>query len=230
MGKEEARGKSNGGEREGLEKVRKERKTGKALKREKNLPATRFSMVKERHASTLEKAGSEGKLDSAMASLCSHIAKTRDYFTSSGCSGRILLLGLVDRTKKNSYFHRKWHEEVRPDEVMKALKEETRGEVWLKMEPFIIHIGTNSLENARKLLALKDRSGIKRGGIIAARPGKFIVELIGTDELSVLVKKEGRVLAPGKFIREIVLEANRKMERNSERVKRFEEIVGEELK
>ena len=186
--------KSNGRKRENLKKTGKERRTGKALKREKNLPAARFSMVKQRHASTLEKAGREGKLDSAMAPLCGYIAKTKDYFTSSGCGGRILLLGLVDRTKKNSYFHRKWHGEVRPGEVIKALKEKTRGEVWLKMEPFIIHIGTNSLENARKLLALKDRSGIKRGGIISAKPGKFIVELIGTDELSVLVKKEGRVL------------------------------------
>jgi len=137
---------------------------------------------------------------------------------------------LLDRSKKNSSFHRKWHGKAKPGEVVKALGEETQGEIWLKMEPFIIHIGTNSLENARTLLSLKDKSGVKRGGIITAKPGKFIVELIGTEELAVMVKKDGRLLASEGFIREIVEEANRKIERNYERVKRFEEIVKKELK
>lgn len=196
----------------------------------KSVSRTRFSMVKKRHACTLKKAKEEKEIDKEMIGLCDFIAKTKNYFTSSGCSGRILLLGLIDRTKKNTYFHRKWHEKASPREVIKALKEKTKGEIWLKMEPFIAHIGTNSLENARKLLALKDKSGIKRGGIIVAKPGKFLVELIGTEELSVLVKKNNRILAPEEFIKEIVLEANKKMKRNYERLKKFERIVRKKLK
>ena len=197
---------------------------------EKNVAGTRFSMVKKRHKATLEKAIGKEKVDKAMVSLCGFIAGTEHYFTSSGCSGRILLLGLIDRTKKNSYFHRKWHGKAKPGEVIKALGEKTRGEIWLKMEPFIIHIGTNSLENARTLLALKDKAGVKRGGIIVAKPGKFIVELIGTEELSVMVKKDGKVLASLEFITETVEEANRKIGRNYERLEWFGKIARKELK
>ncbi|MEM0360167.1 MAG: hypothetical protein QXK06_02405 [Candidatus Diapherotrites archaeon] len=190
---------------------------------------TRFSMVKKRHAGTLQKAKEEGKIDKEMIGLCDYISSRKNFFTSSGCSGRILLLGLLDKSKKNSYFHRKWHEKVQPLEVIKALKEPTKGEIWLKMEPFIIHIGTNSLENAKKILSLKDKSGIKRGGIITAKPGKFIVELIGTEELAVLVKRGNKILAPEEFIKETVLEADKKIGFNYARVKEFEKIVRKEL-
>ncbi len=199
------------------------------MKEEKTVEKTRFSMVKKRHAATLQKAKDEQKIDTAMVGLCDFISGTKNFFTSSGCSGRILLLGLIDRSKKNSYFHRKWHEKAKAREVIKALEEETKGEIWLKMEPFIIHLGTNSLKNAVKLLSLKDKSGIKRGGIITAKPGKFIVELIGTEEISVLVKRGKKILASEAFIREIVREANKKIGLNRKRVEKFERIARKEL-
>ena len=200
------------------------------MKKKKDIASTRFSMVKKRHTDTLRKAEELGEIDNDMVSLCDYIASTKSFFTSSGCSGRILLLGLRDHSKKNSYFHGKWHYKVKPGEVINALKEKTTGEIWLKAEPFIVHIGTNSLANARKILALKNKSGMKRGGIIVAKKGKFIVELIGTDELAVMVKRGERILASEKFIRETVREANRKIERNYERLEKSEKIVRKELR
>ncbi|MFH1234266.1 MAG: hypothetical protein V1493_01505 [Candidatus Diapherotrites archaeon] len=197
---------------------------------EKKKSGARFEMVKKRHATTLKKAEDEKRIDKAMVGLCDFISGTENFFTSSGCSGRIILLGLKSRSKLDSRFHRKWHEQVEPEKVLEALEEETEGEIWLKMEPFIIHIGTNSLENAVKLLSLKDKSGIKRGGIITAKPGKFIVELMGTEEISVLVKRGKKILASEEFIREIVEEANRKIGFNYERVEKFEKRVRKELR
>ncbi len=197
--------------------------------KEKDVAATRFEMVKKRHFETLKKAEEKGLVDKEMIPLCDCIAETKNYFTSSGCSGRILLLGMTDRTKKNSYFHRKWHGKTKFKDVLEALREETKGEIWLKAESFIIHIGTNNLTNARKILALKNKTGMKRGGIIVAKDGKFIVELIGTDEFSLPLKKRKEIIVSGEYLKEIVREANRKIERNYRRVKEFERVARKEL-
>jgi len=196
----------------------------------KDVAATRFGMVKKRHFESLKKAEREGLVDKEMIPLCDYIAETKNYFTSSGCSGRILLLGMTDRTKKNSFFHRKWHGKTKFKDVLEALHEETKGEIWLKAEAFIVHIGTNSLVNARKILALKNKTGMKRGGIIVAKDGKFIVELIGTDEFSLPVKKRGEIIVSVEYLKEIVREANKKIERNYSRVKKFERAAKKELK
>lgn len=194
------------------------------------VPQTRFEMVKKRHSKTLKKAIETKKIDKEMIELCELISEKKEFFTSSGCSGRILLLSLTNRTKKDASFHRKWHQPIKPKKAINALKEETSGQIWLKVEPFIIHIGTNSLENARKVLATKNKAGIKRGGIIVAKPGKFVVELIGTDKMSVLLKKNKDQLASEKFIREQAIEANKKLERNYERLEKFKKTIKEELK
>ena len=187
-------------------------------------------MVKERHRKTLRKAEEEKVIDKEMIGLCDFIADSKHYFTSSGCSGRILLLKQLDRTKKNSFFHKKWHGTASFSQILESINEETEGELWLKVEPFIIHIGADTLANARKVLALKDKTGIKRGGIIVAKDGKFIIELIGTDEFALPVKRNNKVLVTEEFLKEIVEEANIKIKRNYIKVAEFEQTVRKELK
>lgn len=141
-----------------------------------NTEETRFEMTKKRHAETFAKAVREGKADEALIPLCGFVSGTRNFFTSSCCSGRILLLQLSkDEKKLGTKFHRKWHNVVKPKEVWAALKEKTSNEVWFKMEPIILHLGTNTLENANIVLETMKRAGVKRGGIIVAKPRKIFV-------------------------------------------------------
>ncbi len=198
-------------------------------KRGKEKGKTRFKMVKKRHYSTLKRAEEEKKMDPQLLELCDFLAETREYFTSSGCSGRIMLLGLQGTKKRDSYFHRKWHSEVSAEKVWKALQENTKGEIWFKMEPFILHIGTCSLENAGRILRVKDLSGVKRGGVIVAKKGKFLVELVGTEEIAFPMKKERKVLVEREFVDFIVKEANKKIKRNYARLKLFEKNLKKEL-
>ncbi len=190
------------------------------MKKEKG--KARFEMVKKRHYSTLKKAEREKKMDPQLIKLCDFIAETKNYFTSSGCSGRIMLLGLKGKTKRDSYFHKKWHSTVKASDVWNALLEKTSGEIWFKEEPFILHIGTNTLKNAKKILKIKDKSGVKRGGIIVAKKGKFLVELVGTEEIAFPVKRENTILVEKEFIELIVKKANEKIKRNYARLKLLE--------
>ncbi|MDD5162803.1 MAG: hypothetical protein PHD95_01200 [Candidatus ainarchaeum sp.] len=196
-----------------------------------NSEETRFGMTKKRHAETFEKAVKEKKADEAFIPLCSFVAKTKNFFTSSCCSGRILLLELQkDEKKLGSNFHRKWHRQVKPEEAWNALQENTSGEIWFKMEPLILHLGTNNLENANIALGAMKRAGVKRGGIIVAKPGKFLFEIEGTQRISVPVKSNGKILLEKKFLDFLVKRANEKMKKNGKAIKRLEKEFRKALK
>ncbi|RLG68802.1 MAG: hypothetical protein DRO07_03065, partial [Candidatus Iainarchaeum archaeon] len=72
--------------------------------------------------------------------------------------------------------------------------------------------------------------GVKRGGIIVAKPGKFILELIGTEEIALPVKFGDKIIVSKSFMKEVVRKANEKIEANFERLKKFESIIRAELK
>lgn len=196
-----------------------------------NLSMGRFRMSKERHKESLEKAISDGLVDEQMIGVCREIAATTDFFTSSSCAGRILLLDVVrEGVKKDSFFHRKWHREVFFDEVLEGVKAKTKGTVWLRAEPFIFHIGCRDLAAARKVLLLKDLAGVRRGGICVAKEGKFIVELTGTQYLCVPVKEGERILVDEKYLKELVSFVNRRLKANFERLEKFRSLAKEVLK
>ena len=184
----------------------------------------RFPMIKERHRGTFEKALGEGKVDPQMVSLCRFVAKgTRDYFTSSCCSGRILLIDLPKgEDKLGSRFHRKWHRTVEFKELWEGMQAPSAGELWFKQEPFILHLGCPDLEHAQKILAAMKKTGVKRGGIMFAEEGKYMIELMGTQNISVPVKKGGKVLIEKKHLEYLLQRANEKLKKNYALLKKFE--------
>lgn len=188
-----------------------------------NAETARFKMAKERHAKSLEKALLEKKVDMQMIPLCKFISLTENFFTSSCCSGRIVLLNLDEKEeKREKAFHRKWHCTVKFQEILEGISESSGENLWLKQEPFIIHIGANSLKNANIALEAMHSSGIKRGGINVAKSGKFLLEFIGSNVLSVPVKVSGKKIVENMFLEKIVEISNKKLERNYKALERFE--------
>ncbi|MBN1941502.1 MAG: hypothetical protein JW772_04965 [Candidatus Diapherotrites archaeon] len=186
----------------------------------------RFGMTKKRHAETLEKAIREKKADKDFIPLCNFVKKTKNFFTSSCCSGRILLLKLEKgESKKDASFHKKWHNPVKAREVWNELEKKTSGTLWLKMEPLILHIGTNTLENANKLLDAMKQAGVKRGGLIVAKPGKFLFELEGSQRIALPVKQGDKILVEKTYLEFVVKNANEKMGKNRLALKRLEKTL-----
>ncbi len=191
----------------------------------------RFSMVKENHRKSLEKAVAEKKADRQMVPLCKFVSRTKDFFTSSSCAGRIILLQLPkNENKLDASFHRKWHRKVREKELWQGIEADTRGELWFKLDSFILHIGAGSLENAKKILGCMKKAGVRRGGIIVAKPGKFLVEMQGTQSIAFPVKAGKEVLVGKEFMRYNLERANTKLGQNYEMLKRLEAVFRQELK
>ncbi len=192
---------------------------------------SRFEALKKHNGEAFEKAVKEGKADTPIIPLCRFLNETKNYYTSSSCSGRITLLKMEkDQTKKEASFHRRWHETVGFEEFWKAINEKTeRKELWVKQEPFILHIGTNNIENAKKVLSIMKKAGVKRGGINLVQKDKILLEVTGTHNLTMPIKTENKMLLSREYL-EIALEkANRKMEENGKRLKKFEETCRKEL-
>ncbi len=190
----------------------------------------RFRMVKAHHTKTLRDALVKGSVDKQLVSLYKKIIKSRDYFTSSGCSGRIMLLGVEEEGKKNkAYFHAKWHRTVKPAEVWGALNKKSTGMLWFKLESLILHIGCAGLEHAQEVLSAMGEAGIKRGGIMVAKSGKYIVEMVGTQEMNVPVKEGNRVIVDKAYLEKLVGNANRKLRRNYATLKKFEKCFAGRL-
>ncbi len=210
----------------GKTKTLKEKLSMKEKKKNLEPAKNRFEMVKALHKRSLEKAIEEKKADKLAIPMCKFVSRTKNFFTSSSCAGRIILLQLPeDESKKDACFHRKWHRKIKEKELWEGINAESKGNLWFKLDPFILHIGANTIENARTILKIMKETGIKRGGIIVAKPGKFLIELQGTQVMSFPVKKEKEAVIDKEYMNYALGIANKKLERNYALLKKLEAAV-----
>lgn len=186
---------------------------------------TRFGMAKATAVGKLEKAVKEKKCDEMLVDFLTYFNSKKDYYTSSSCAGRILLLSTPSNKKLDAGFVFKEHRTVKAEEILKALRNTGEEKVWLKAEPFIFHLGARTLDNARKLLEVKLKAGVRRGGIMIAKEGKYLLEFVGSQYLSVPVKDKGKEVFSEKELSYLVGEANKKVSENYSCLERFMEEV-----
>ena len=111
--------------------------------------------IDKNNALTKEDKSLKGSWDEKILSLCSAINSKKDFFTSSSCSGRIVLIKTSDSHKKQDTA---WlftsHKEVSYKDIepsLEGLPEET---VIFRYEPFILHIVCRDLQSADSLLSV----------------------------------------------------------------------------
>ncbi|HLC37139.1 MAG TPA: hypothetical protein VJK05_06070 [archaeon] len=188
-----------------------------------NSADSRFEMVKKRHTETLMNAIKEKKADELFVPFLKKMAEKKNYFTSSSCAGRILLLAALGKgTKKEMYFHKRWHRKVKFSELWKEIENFNGEKLIFKMEAFILHLGARNFEYAEKALKLMKEAGVKKGGIIATKPGKFLIELAGTNAISLSIIDNNKILIEKDFMKYLLKEGNKKLEKNFRFLKKFE--------
>ena len=187
---------------------------------------TKFNEIKKHHHATLYQAMKDGKADWPIMKLCKRIDQKKHYFTSSSCSGRILLLQLEeDEHKRPGGFLTKWHRTVKWNELEQALQQPVDGKfVWFKQEALILHLGCDTMESAEKLLLLCRVAGLKRFGIQSTHPGKIMVEILGTRNMYFLVKEKNKILCDDTFLKIQLKKANEKFKQNEQLIKTLERV------
>jgi tRNA wybutosine-synthesizing protein 3 len=179
-----------------------------------------WDQVKSNLLAGLENARKEMVVDEGVNKYLDAINAHPDYVTSSSCYGRVVLINLPDKSKKNSEFVGRWHHEVDGEEVWKAL-EETDGEhVWFKVDPLILHISCSGIDAAKKVLEAKMRAGMKRGGIFHIADNRVQIELVGTHGMELPIKTE-KILVSKDYFSLLIKEANLKFRKNAKTWERF---------
>ena len=191
--------------------------------------ALRFEKQKDRALERLRLRGA----DEEIVPIISELNSFEGFFTTSSCSGRIVLLSIPEiGAKRAAKFIGKWHRPpVSREEVQEALKLKgwegiTEGrEIWLLSQSPILHVACRDLEKAKALLRIAIESGFKYSGIKAIANaegnGKVMVEIVSTERMDVPLGKDGVMFCSEGYMDFILSKANFMLERGKGKLKRL---------
>jgi len=191
---------------------------------------SRFRSQKEDAMGKLNDAVDSGRADKGILPLLEFINSLEDFYSTSSCFGRIVLLHDLGNKFDSSWLG-KWHREVDAGEVLDAMKNPpAEGTVLFKYESVIMHLVARELEGAKKLLVITREAGYKRAGIQGLNDERYLVEICDTGNVDVPVIDGGRVLVDDKYVSYLVALANRKFGKGMERLSLLEKNLRDNLR
>jgi len=183
-----------------------------------------FDSEKEIFLKKVDKSA-KGDIDASISELCKKLNSKDNYYTTSSCSGRIVLLQLAtSQLKKNSKWLYVSHDEVQQKDLQNKLIDLPQEEVWFKYEPFILHVASRTTQDAREFLTRVRDLGFKRSGIISIG-SKIMVEVIGTERIETIISKENQLLVSPTYINLLVDSSNIKLRKNLDQIKQITEQI-----
>jgi tRNA wybutosine-synthesizing protein 3 len=173
----------------------------------------------------------KGSVDEDIKDLVNTINNHPNYYTTSSCSGRIMiidksggkkhlakwLLSSHYKIKKNDYDSIFNNEYLESDEFKKA-------KIWFMQEPAILHICAKDFESANKLLTKVREIPFKRSGIISISR-RIIIEVLDTEKIETIIANKGILLPDEKYSKELVKEANNKLEKTKKKLEKLHQVI-----
>jgi tRNA wybutosine-synthesizing protein 3 len=179
-----------------------------------------FSSGKKNALDSLEIAYKQNKVDIGIKKILKIINNCHNYYTSSSCAGRIVLLEIPEiGDKKNAKFLEKWHRQIKKDEIENAAKKADNGLIWLLAQSPIIHVISKTFITADSLIKIAISCGFKNSGLKSII-GKNIVEICSTERLDAPIGKDGSLFCNTEYlnllveiVNNIILKSNKKIHR-----------------
>ena len=188
----------------------------------------KFNQSKESHKFkiiNLDKS-KKGDIDKLVIPLIDKLNSFDDYFTTSSCSGRIMIIK-PSEVKKDVEWLFCSHEIVDAEELIRKIHDfadKNKDQLWFKIEGFILHIACRDMEAADKLLKLVKRIGLKRSGIVSTS-NKIMVEIISSETLETPISKNNELLVEDNYLTFLIDEANAKLKRTHNRIKKLQDEI-----
>ena len=181
-----------------------------------------FNNDKKQHLYKLEHLdkSKKGSVDKPIEKLVELINSKKDFYTTSSCSGRIVVLSVPDSGKKNKS---KWlfvsHELVKYKDFEEAIESKNlvKDTTYLRCEPFIVHVVARDMGLALAFLKITKEMGLKRCGIISAK-NRIVLEIIGLDWIISPIAVENKLIVGNDYLKFLVTEANNKLKKNKQKI------------
>lgn len=184
-----------------------------------------FQTQKNKQLSRKDKSNKQ-TWDKAIVPLCNKINSKRDYYTTSSCAGRIILL--IDSEKKQKgLFVFRTHSKISYKELKKVLdnvKSKYKQLICFKQEPCILHVACKTFEAAQQLVNKAKFAGWKRSGIMASS-NRIVCELMSTEHLALPIINKGKLLVSDDYLKLLVKQANKKLLRTRSKIKKLEKLL-----
>ncbi|KAF7650253.1 hypothetical protein LDENG_00128580 [Lucifuga dentata] len=182
-----------------------------------------FSQWKQQRGRRLD-VSKKGSVDAEIVHVVSLLNGCQQFFSTSSCSGRIIL---IDAAAEDSEVHKHncvWlfvsHQKCKSSDLASGLSRST-GDAVLKFEPFVLHVQCRRLQDAQLLHSVAVNSGFRNSGITISKTGKIIMAVRSTHGLEAPLTHQGRLLVGHEYIDFLIQLANQKMEENLRRIQRF---------
>ena len=166
----------------------------------------------------------KGSVDARISRLVDAINADDDYYTTSSCSGRIIILTYPGSRKDVKWLY-VTHETADASEIIEKLSNIPTDQVWFKQESFILHVAARDMKSAQKLIALCKSHGLKRAGIYSVSK-KITIEIIYHLGFETPISKEGKLIVPTDFISELTSIANLNMKSNWDKIDEITRSLG----
>lgn len=194
-------------------------------------PKNNFLKRKEDILSKIDKS-SKGDWDEKILKLCEKINFLENYYTTSSCSGRVILM-ISQEKKSPNLFVKVYHGLVSFNQLKKDIdriiknKKYKNKSIKFKLEPCILHVACRSLEDAKKIYDKAKLAGWKRSGLIGfgVKGKRVILELNSTEKFEFPIIEKGMILVDDVFLKRIIEESNKKLKRSWEKIERLKDLV-----
>ena len=178
---------------------------------------------KSRYLRDLRKMIQDGEVDLRIIDTLNILNSKEDYYTTSSCAGRIILIELEEiGGKKSSNFIFKSHEKVDYKDIWKIINDYTGTKmIFLIVNSSIIHVVCKDLESAKKLINISKESGFKYSSIFSLSD-KIIVEIRSTE--NGYTSCENGIVYPSEDYLVIMIDiANQLLERIKKKIEKLNE-------
>ena len=184
-----------------------------------------FIAGKKNALNALEKACDMKEVDEEILPILHLINESSNYYTSSSCTGRTVLLEIPNiGDKKEAVFLGRWHRTIESDEIKSAAEKAKHGLLWILAQSPIIHIVTDTSENADELVKAAIACGFKNSGFKSLSK-KIVIEICSTERLDAPVGRDGNLFCNSKYLDLLVDIANDVFIKSKEKLVRLEKTL-----
>lgn len=164
------------------------------------------------------------RVDSEVIELIDLINSFEEYYTTSSCAGRFVILSKNSfRGKYTAEFVFKTHspKEILFEKVKNAINQDFIGYLYLNVEPPTFHIACNNLENAIRLhqIAIDENIGYSMFKTIKK---SIIVEVRGTGMIQMPIGFQGNLFVSDEYLQEILKLSNEILTNEQARIFQFQ--------
>lgn len=189
-----------------------------------------FLNRKKQFLEKLEEAKDMGLVDEDIIDLLDIINSLPFAYTTSSCSGRIMLIDIPPSEKKYESFRlAKWHSPISFEEFWETIRGyRPFGTLWLKVDSFIVAFAVDRIEWASFFLKLSRLIGLKYSGVrsIQSSFDHVMMDVMSTEHVHLPISdKNNGLLITEDYARYIHKIAIKKLKKTKDKLNRFKKTM-----